>query len=118
MKAIERLYEYLQAKGIKNRAAESELGLSNGYIGKSLNRDADLGAVLIEKICNTYADINLRWLVMGEGPMLKTWTTTVDVSDKLKHCLESKEVLEVLLKEKVAEVESLKAFRKKVRTKL
>ena len=38
MKAIERLYQYLDYKGVKPTRFEKEIGLSNGYLGTQLKR--------------------------------------------------------------------------------
>ena len=42
MKAIERLIQYIDYKGFSNRSFEIQIGLSNGYIGTQLKRNADL----------------------------------------------------------------------------
>ncbi|MGZ9677438.1 hypothetical protein [Flavobacterium sp. GNP001] len=52
MKAIERLYKYIDYKGVKPSPFEKEIGLSNGYLGKQLNRKArrNLGEGILIKI--------------------------------------------------------------------
>ena len=42
MKAIERLYQYMEYKGLKPTALEKEIGLSNGYLGVQRKRNADM----------------------------------------------------------------------------
>jgi len=71
MKAIERIYQYIDYKGIKPLPFEKKIGLSNGYLGKQIKRNADLGEGIILRIIENCPDINPLWLLTGEGEMLK-----------------------------------------------
>ena len=71
MKAIERLYEYLNYKNLKPTNLEKEIGLSNGYIGVQKKRNADMGEGILIKILDYCRDINPSWLLIGEGNMLR-----------------------------------------------
>jgi hypothetical protein len=71
MKAINRLYQYFEYKRIKPTRLEKESGLSNGYLGVQLKRDADLGSGIIEKIADNCRDLNIEWLITGKGKMLR-----------------------------------------------
>lgn len=71
MKAIERLYKYIDYKGVKAVPFEKEIGLSNGYLGKQLKRTADLGEGILNKIIENCPDLNPEWLLTGKGSMLK-----------------------------------------------
>ncbi|MEF9477559.1 hypothetical protein OWR28_07385 [Chryseobacterium sp. 1B4] len=75
MKAIERIYEYIDYKGIKAISFERSIGLSNGYLGKQLKRKADLGESILIKIIDNCPDINPLWLITGSGKMLETGNT-------------------------------------------
>lgn len=70
MKAIDRIYEYLEYKGIKPTRLEKEIGVSNGYLGTQRKRSADLGEGIILKIIDYCRDINLTWLLTGRGQMI------------------------------------------------
>jgi hypothetical protein len=72
MKAIHRLYKYIENKGIKPTRLEKEIGLSNGYLGTQLKREADLGEGVLNKIIDFCLDINPEWLLTGKGPMLRS----------------------------------------------
>ncbi|GHV18137.1 hypothetical protein FACS1894169_14400 [Bacteroidia bacterium] len=72
MKAINRLYKYLEYKGIKPTRFEKDINLSNGYLGTQLKRGADLGESIINKIIDNSLDLNAEWLLTGSGSMLKT----------------------------------------------
>ena len=72
MKAIERLYQYMEYKGLKPTALEKEIGLSNGYLGVQRKRNADMGEGVFLKIIDNCRDINSSWLLTGEGSMLRS----------------------------------------------
>lgn len=71
MKAIERLYQYLEYKNLKPTALEKEIGLSNGYIGNQKKRNADMGEGVFLKIIDYCRDINPTWLLTGNGQMIQ-----------------------------------------------
>lgn len=71
MKAIDRLYEYLDCKKIKPTNLEKELGLSNGYFSIQKKRKADIGESTLKKITEYCRDLNPVWLLTGESEMLK-----------------------------------------------
>lgn len=77
MKAIDRIYKYFDYKGIKPTRFEKEIGLSNGYLGTQLKRNADLGESVINKIIDYCLDLNEVWFVTGKGSMLKEDPPTV-----------------------------------------
>ncbi|WP_311260669.1 hypothetical protein, partial [Xanthomonas sp. WCS2017Cala2-12] len=58
-------------KGMKATPFESKIGLSNGYLGKQLKRNADLGESILLKIIENCQDLNPVWLLMGSGSMIK-----------------------------------------------
>jgi hypothetical protein len=72
MKAIERIYQYLEYKGLKPTVFEKEIGLSSGYLSVQKKRNADIGETIVNKINDNCHDINITWLLTGEGGMLKT----------------------------------------------
>jgi len=66
MKAINRVFEYLELKNIPHTRFEKEAGLGNGYLKKQLDREADLGEGVIIKIIDNSL-INPLWLLTGKG---------------------------------------------------
>ena len=72
MKIIDRVFQYIDYKGIKPIPFEKKIGLSNGYLGKQQKRNADLGESIILKIVENCPEINPYWLLTGNGEMLKT----------------------------------------------
>lgn len=71
MKAINRLLQYIEQKGLSISEAERLLGFSNGYLGKQLKRSADLGESKLIKVLENCPDISPVWLLTGEGDMFK-----------------------------------------------
>ncbi|MRI63382.1 hypothetical protein EDM00_05185 [Ornithobacterium rhinotracheale] len=71
MKAIERLKKYIDFKGISNRSFEIKADLSNGYINTQIKRNGDLGEGILNKILDNCLDLDAKWLLTGEGSMLK-----------------------------------------------
>jgi hypothetical protein len=45
--------------------------LSNGYLGKQLARNADLGEGVMNRILENCPDIDSNWLLTGKGEMLR-----------------------------------------------
>ena len=71
MKAINRVIQYIDSKGINNSSFEKKCGLSNGYLGTQLRRNADLGEGVLNKVLDNCLDISPEWLLTGKGKMLK-----------------------------------------------
>ena len=71
MKAINRVIHYIDNKGINNSSFEKMCGLSNGYLGTQLKRNADLGEGVLNKILDNCLDVSPEWLLTGRGEMLK-----------------------------------------------
>jgi hypothetical protein len=107
MKAINRLYKYIDYKGIKAIPFEKKVGLSNGYLGKQLKREADLGEGILIKIIENCPDLSPEWLLIGEGSMLKNNLTTItsEVDHHYKELAEAR--LDIIdgLKFKIASLE-------------
>ncbi|CVK15878.1 hypothetical protein Ga0061079_103189 [Apibacter mensalis] len=72
MKAINRIKQYIDYKGLNNSSFEKKNNLSNGYIAIQLKRKSDLGEGILNKILDNCLDINPEWLLTGKGNMLKS----------------------------------------------
>lgn len=72
MKAIERIYQYIDFKGIKIAEFERKNFLSNGYLKKMLLRKGDLGESILNQIVENSPEISAEWLLTGKGEMLKS----------------------------------------------
>lgn len=70
MKAVDRVKQYIEHKGLTNSSFEKKVGLSNGYIGTQLRRNADLGEGVLMRILDNCLDLNSEWLLTGKGQMI------------------------------------------------
>ncbi len=70
MKPIERIAMYLQFKSIAPYAFERKINLSNGYIAKQLKHNGSVGSDILIRICEVYPELNIKWLLTGDGSMI------------------------------------------------
>ena len=70
MKSIERLLQYIDYKGLNKITFEVNNDLSNGYLGKQLSRNADLGEGILTRILDNCPDLSPEWLLTGKGQMI------------------------------------------------
>ena len=61
----ERLLNFIESKGISRRKFYNSIGVSSGFLSKKKN----IGSDKIESILRTYPEINIKWLILGEGNM-------------------------------------------------
>lgn len=74
----DRLMQFINYKDISVQAFETNVNLSNGAVSKM--GDGTRRST-IDKISNTYPDLNTNWLLTGEGDMLKPIQTVGDISN-------------------------------------
>lgn len=67
---MSRFDNYMKCKGLNDNQVTVECKLSQGLLGQARNGKSDLGNSTINKILNTYQDLNRVWLLTGEGEML------------------------------------------------
>lgn len=72
MKAIDRLYIYLDSQGIKPTVFEREIGLSSGYLSNMKKRSADIGESVLNKVIDNSHFLSAEWLLTGNGEMLRS----------------------------------------------
>lgn len=63
-----RVLKYIEYLGISIQAFESSVGLSNAAVSKMGDNTR---RATVDKISNKYPDLNVSWLLTGEGDMLK-----------------------------------------------
>ncbi len=68
---IDRLDNYMKHKCLNDNILTEKCGLSIGLLGKNRRPGNDLSLKTIEKILHFYPDLNKRYLVDGEGEMIK-----------------------------------------------
>jgi transcriptional regulator with XRE-family HTH domain len=65
-----RLAQFIKAKGLSIRAFEQKAGLSNATVSRAIKNNTSFAVEHLEKIGATFPELNLNWLVKGEGEML------------------------------------------------
>lgn len=83
MNVRSRLKLFIKHINSKNSSFEAEFGLSNGYIN---NISRSIGIDLLEKISNKYPDLDIEWLLLGRGEMLKPGEKTVNTNKNTGEC--------------------------------
>lgn len=112
VKSKYRIINYLDYKGISKPLFFSQTGIKRGFLDSDkLNQN--ISEEHIAKIIATYKDVNLQWLITGEGEMLKesnsiTNTSTPKVSvlsnEKDERIKELKDMI-ALQKERIKDLE-------------
>ena len=70
IKTIDRLMQFIEHAGLSARQFDLSIGASNGYTLRMRKNHASIGSDVIENIVRTYPQLNLIWLITGEGEML------------------------------------------------
>ncbi len=70
MKPIERISMYLQFRNIAPYSFERKIQLSNGYYAKQLRNKGSVGSDILIKIHEHYPELNMLWVLTGEGNMI------------------------------------------------
>jgi len=71
MKPIERIAIFLHFKKISPHAFEQKIELSNGYFSKQLKHLGSVGSDILIRIYQAYPELDILWVLTGEGQMLK-----------------------------------------------
>ncbi len=69
MSVQERLELYIKSKGLGNYQFEMKVGLSQGYVKGVRNC---LHPEKIKRIANVFPDLNIEWMIIGRGEMIKS----------------------------------------------
>ena len=64
----ERIKQFIMFKNISTREFERQVGVSYGFIG---NMSKSTSPEKITKISHCFPDLNIAWLLTGQGEMLK-----------------------------------------------
>lgn len=66
----EKLKEYFKEQGTTHKEVAEKLNVSTQYVNSILNGKKNIGGNTAKKLAETY-NMNLNWLLTGEGEMLK-----------------------------------------------
>lgn len=86
-----RLKAFIDHLGTSITAFEARIGVSKGALAKPIKNGKTVGVEVLEKIFNEYPDVNLEWLVAGEGAMLKDVNVIIAASDSDENVTLSKD---------------------------
>ncbi len=76
MSIVERLLQFIESKGLSKNEFCKKTSLSNGYLDKV----TVVGSDKIESIVKAYPELNLNWLILGLGEMIKVQRDMVNES--------------------------------------
>lgn len=97
-----RLISYLAYLGMGQNAFEKSVGISNGSIA---NMSKGLRSDNLAKIAETYPELNLRWLLLGEGNMIQRENSNDSQSiDSLNRTIQEQEKTIALLRDMLSEL--------------
>lgn len=70
---IDRLIQFQQSAGVGGmNKFESYVGISNGYLSNMKKKEGAVSSDVMLKVLAKFPDLNLDWLITGEGDMLKS----------------------------------------------
>ena len=78
----ERLVAFIKEKGLSQSRFEKSVGLSNGFVN---NISKGIGADKLQKILCVYPDLSTKWLLTGEGEMIKINEIKSSVDERNKN---------------------------------
>ena len=67
----ERIKQIIDYYKLSTRQFEQKISVSNGVIAKVLTQNTCLRSDVLSKIADTFPSINLDWLLLGRGEMLR-----------------------------------------------
>lgn len=73
----ERILAFIEKMGLTKSQFEKNAGLSNGFVDKSGDNSRRSS---LDKISTAYPQLNMAWLLTGEGEMLKTSTEQTETT--------------------------------------
>lgn len=79
MTVKERLKDFIKVEKITVKAFEESLEMSNGYVN-SISKG--IGDAYMRKLIEKYPNLNIKWLLTGEGEMLNSGEDVEDVLDE------------------------------------
>lgn len=77
----QKIIEYLDSKGISKYKFYQDTGISNGF----LDKDGAISSDKCEIIFSHYPDLNIEWLILGKGNMIKTGKEYKHIISNVKH---------------------------------
>ncbi len=94
------------------RAFDISIKVGNGYTSKQAKSNASVGSDVLERIIETYPDLNPLWLITGTGNM------TLEIKESGEPLPDYGETIDEILENKIKRIvqEQLKDFSDKLET--
>lgn len=102
LKTIDRLMQFIQHAGLSARQFDISIGAANGYTLRMKKNKASIGSDVIENIVRTYPQLNVAWLITGEGDMLKP-KGSLELPDYEQLPKKKQEEIEAIIERKIRE---------------
>lgn len=118
MKAIDRIYQYIDVQCIKVSDFERKNSLSNGYLGKMKARNADIGESIMLQIIENCPNLSPLWLLLGEGEMLRSSCDGQPDEPKSEGLMREIELLKAAIRDKEKIIEGLEENQRLLREKI
>ncbi len=117
MRVIDRLQEYLRFRNISPYTFERTCTIANGYLKKQAKGKGSIGSKIIERITAQHKDLNVTWLLTGNGQMvLANYSLNEQVStlaDREQDYANSEQIIGAL-REKILILENALADKEKI----
>lgn len=66
----QRILQFIDLKNISKREFCKKIGINPSHLGNS-NLKSDFSGDILSKILLNYSEVNIEWLILGKGEMLK-----------------------------------------------
>lgn len=83
MKIVDRIKLFIESRNISLRSFDESVGMSKGYMSRQIKTHASVGGDVLERIIDTYPELNPIWLLKGEGKMLLAPNNMANESNSL-----------------------------------
>ncbi|WP_378186853.1 hypothetical protein ACE939_00710 [Aquimarina sp. W85] len=83
MKPIDRLEQFIKHKGLSLNKFDVSIGRTGGYTGRQIKNKASIGTDIIQEISCIYKELDIHWLITGEGDMLREDATKQKTIDEM-----------------------------------
>lgn len=95
---LTRIKIFIDYKGITLKQFERDLGFSNASISNQYKNNGAIGSDKVEKILQSFPELNPVWLMKGEGEMLNTDGSSMTYEQTNKQTSTDNTSLEILAK--------------------
>ncbi|MEO9257932.1 MAG: hypothetical protein ABI207_06095 [Crocinitomicaceae bacterium] len=114
MSINDRLKKYIKYRGMRVTDFENSIFVSNGYVS---NIKKTIGLEKLELIIELYSNLDIIWLLTGEGEMLKNENITKILSEPIESYsidLSVEEIIDRLLSHDITKAEAVRLLEQKI----